>query len=51
MEHESIDQLGDKLSLLDYAKLNSSVAYTLNSLYFSNLLSQKNIKFNSIYET
>lgn len=35
LEFKSVDALGENLSLLDQAKLNVSMAYALNSLYFS----------------
>lgn len=32
---KNVEELQDKLSLTDYAQLNASMAYTLNSLYYS----------------
>lgn len=34
----NIDELSEKLSLVDYAQLNASLAYCLNSLYYSKFL-------------
>ncbi len=35
-KYNNIDDLSDQLSLTDYAQLNASLAYCLNSLYYSN---------------
>lgn len=32
---KSLENLGEKISLLDSARINAALAYTLNSLYFS----------------
>lgn len=37
-KYENIEHLSDKLSLVDYAQLNASLAYALNSLYYSKRL-------------
>ena len=34
----NIDDLADKVSLVDYAQLNASLAYCLNSLYYSKVI-------------
>lgn len=35
---KNVEAISENLSLLDKAKLNVSMAYSLNSLYFSNFL-------------
>ena len=34
-KYNNIEDLSSKLSLVDYAQLNASLAYCLNSLYYS----------------
>ena len=32
---KNLDELSEKISLVEYAKLNSTLAYSLNSIYYS----------------
>jgi len=41
-KYKNLDELSEKISLVDYAKLNSALAYALNSLYYMYM------KFNGI---
>lgn len=43
---KNVEELQDKVALTDYAQLNASMAYSLNSLYYSiNKLSLQKPKF------
>jgi len=49
---KSVGELEEKVSLVDYAQLNATMAYSLNSLYYSNQFYDDRIPLNafSVYE-
>ena len=38
-KYKNVADLEEKVSLVDYAQLNASMAYCLNSLYYSSIIS------------